>query len=330
MEAGATRAAGSDRQDRRTVGKTSQADTKVNILLATYQGERFIEEQLATIAEQTVKAWKLYVSDDGSSDETLRILSEFADRSDRKVTITPGPCSGFQRNFMHLLATVPLDAEYYAFTDQDDRWLPDKLERAIAWLDSHPTELPLLYCSRTLNIDEKNREIGYSPLFREPPSFANALVQSIAGGNTMVFNRKLLEIVRQIGTAHAIPSHDWWLYIVASGMSGRIRYDPSPNIAYRQHGRNQVGANSTFIARLRRLRMLKNGRFRSWNDQHVAALETCRQMLDQQSRQKFDDFKEMRARRFPMNLYFLRKGRFHRQTLAGQLGLFVGVIFHKI
>lgn len=310
--------------------QASDIKAKVTILLATRQGERFILQQLESLEQQTLTAWDMYVSDDGSTDRTVDIISQFFTQSRHVVRVMNGPCQGFMRNFMHLIAAVPLAAEYYAFCDQDDLWLPDKLQRAVSWLGEQPKDIPLLYCARTLSIDEQDREIGQSPLFANPPSFSNALVQSIAGGNTMVFNRRLLEIVRKIGTHCEVPSHDWWLYIITTGMGGQVKYDPIPTIGYRQHTHNQVGANSTFHARWKRLKMLKSGRFKAWNDQHVLALETCEKMLEQENRSKFHAFKAMREAHFPLNLYFLLKGGFYRQTLAGKLGLIVGVALRKI
>ena len=302
----------------------------VSILLATYQGERFLSEQLETLLVQTYQDWRLYVSDDGSTDRTLEIVSDFACVSSHGVKIMQGPGEGFLQNFMHLLASVPDTSEYFAFCDQDDRWVPDKLERAVNWLNAQPTDCALLYCTRTRSINESNNELGFSPLFMRAPSFSNALVQSIAGGNTMVINRKMLKLIRAIGTDYEVPSHDWWLYIIATGAGGHVKYDHEPSVDYRQHDRNQVGANLTFRARVKRLRMLASGRFKCWNDQHVAALERCEQILSPENKIVFRHFKAMRCSRFPQNLKHMYLGRFHRQTFAGNLGLLAGVVLRKI
>ncbi|WLS12017.1 glycosyltransferase family 2 protein (plasmid) [Shinella sumterensis] len=302
----------------------------VSILLATYQGERFLPEQLSTIEEQSHSAWSLHASDDGSTDRTRTILAEFAQKSKREVNLVEGPRKGFVRNFMHLVATVPTDAPYFAFCDQDDKWLPEKLKRAVRWLGSQPAELPLLFCSRTRNIDLVGRPIGFSPLFQRGPSFGNALVQSIAGGNTMVINRRMLNLIKEFGTHHELPSHDWWFYIIATGVGGIVNYDPSPTVDYRQHEQNQVGANSSLNARLRRFTMLKGGRFKRWTDLNTLALEENRHLLLPQNNEILTHFQKMRTSSFPSNLRVLLNGPFRRQTFLGSIGLSAAVVWNKI
>ncbi|TGR60375.1 glycosyltransferase family 2 protein, partial [bacterium M00.F.Ca.ET.194.01.1.1] len=97
---------------------------------------------------------------------------------------------GFAANFRSMILDPRIDADCYAFSDQDDVWEPDRLESAIRWMEGEDIDMPLLFCSRTATISQTGIPAGYSPLFRRPPSFRNALVQSIAGGNTMLFNRK--------------------------------------------------------------------------------------------------------------------------------------------
>lgn len=108
------------------------------------------------------------------------------------------------------------------------------------------------------------------------------------------------------------------------------KYDPNPSVDYRQHDQNQVGANSTFRARFKRLLMLQSGRFQKWNDQHIVALERCKHILSAENRVVFEYFKLMREEHFPRNLQCLFAGKFYRQTLAGNLGLVAGVILRKI
>src|SRR5690606_25344152 len=95
--------------------------------------------------------------------------------------------------------------------------------------------------TRTLLVDDKNTEIGMSQLFKRPPSFPNALMQNIAGGNTMVFNADLRRV---LGSAPPrVVIHDWWLYLATTACDGLVRYDPEPSLRYRQHGDNLIGMN---------------------------------------------------------------------------------------
>lgn len=302
---------------------------KISILMATYQGERFLKEQLESFHSQDFHHWDLYVSDDGSTDGTLKIIRDFSATHPR-VTLTEGPRRGFFRNFMHLLETVPTYSDYYALSDQDDIWPNHKLSRALAWLEAQPRDVPAVYCSRTRNVDEQGREVGFSPLHRRNPSFKNALVQSIAGGNTMVFNRAMLQLLRRIGTDVDVPSHDWWIYIVVTGAGGCVMYDPTPTIDYRQHDRNQVGANSDPRAKLERLKMLMRGQFRTWTDAHLKALRDREDLLTTENLKILRLFEEVRLSAPPRNLFALLKGGFRRQSASGNLALIVAVMLRKI
>ena len=97
-----------------------------------------------------------------------------------------------------------IDGDYFAFCDQDDLWDEDKLAEALDWLEKQPADTPALYCTRTRTVDERGSEIGLSPLFRRRPSFRNAIVQSIAGANTMVMNKAAWLIVREASSPHRL------------------------------------------------------------------------------------------------------------------------------
>src|SRR5207249_955486 len=101
------------------------------------------------------------------------------------MTLVEGPRQGFAANFRSMILDRRIDADGYAFCDQDDIWEPDRLESAIGWMQTHDATTPLMYCSRTATMTETGNLVGHSPLFSRPPSFRNALVQSIAGGNTI-------------------------------------------------------------------------------------------------------------------------------------------------
>ncbi|NJR13158.1 MAG: glycosyltransferase [Phyllobacteriaceae bacterium] len=128
---------------------------------------------------------QLYVSDDGSTDETLARIEAFQRRTGFPVTLLDGPASGFAENFRSLINRVPDDFDHVCFCDQDDVWFDDKIARSIAALAALPAGQAALYCSRTLMISESGRPGGMSPAFGRRPGFGNALVQSLAGGNTI-------------------------------------------------------------------------------------------------------------------------------------------------
>lgn len=304
---------------------------KVAILLCTLHGQHFLSEQLESIDRQTYPNWELWASDDGSEDDTRQILRRYQEKWEgRRLSVRSGPSEGFVSNFLSLTCTAEIQADFYAFSDQDDIWEDDKLQRAVAWLRSVPKDVPALYCSRTRLVDEQNRDLGLSPLFTRPPAFANALIQNIGGGNTMVFNHAARKLLCQAGQKIDVVSHDSWAYIVVTGCGGKVKYDAYPSLRYRQHGSNLVGTNSTWAARWIRIRMLWQGHLRTWTDRHLVALQGLHSSLTPESRKTLELLTRSRKRALLPRLIGLKKSGIYRQTLLGNLGLLAAAIFKKI
>jgi glycosyltransferase involved in cell wall biosynthesis len=317
-----------DRNADATAGLPLAAGRTATILLATLNGARFLPEQLASLDRQTFTRWRLIIADDGSSDSTRTILETFRNaHQPGQVEIIDGPRRGASANFLFLACLEGLSSDYYAFCDQDDIWEADKLARAIAILEATGADL---YGSRTSLIDEGGKQFGLSPLFPREPTFRSALVQSIAGGNTMVFNQKAHALLASCGADVVIPSHDWWLYQVTSACGGKVHYDAYPSVRYRQHTQNVIGSNMGFAARLRRLQMLGKGRFRHWSDLNVAALTTLRPRMSVENRQTFDLFCKARHRSLLPRVKMFAEAGVYRQTLLGNLGLAAAVVLKKI
>lgn len=306
--------------------KNSSKSPKVAILLATYNGQRFLSKQLDSLVNQTYTNWKVFVSDDGSEDNTINILDSYRSKlGNDRFAINAGPRSGFAINFLSMVHNDNINASYYAYADQDDIWETNKLQRAIDWLNTVPKSIPALYCSRTLLIDELDNKIGYSPLFVKPPSFTNALVQNIASGNTMVFNQAARDIIHQIAPVNIV-SHDWLTYIVVSGCGGKVYYDSQPSIRYRQHNNNLVGANSSWQNKLRRV---FTGKFKRWNECNISVIKSINR-LTPKNQLIFEQFLLAKQRwLIPRCISFLGLG-LYRQTLLGNMGLIVSVLFGKV
>ena len=303
----------------------------ITILLCTLNGERFLSEQLASLERQAFKNWKLIASDDGSSDRTKTILHAFGRCFEPgRVKIIDGPRRGAPAKFLFLACRKDLTSQYYAFCDQDDVWEADKLARAIDILEQAGPGRPALYGSRTSLIDENGKMTGLSPLFAKTPAFPSALVQNIAGGNTMVFNQIARDLLAFCGADVNIPSHDWWLYQVTSASGGYVHYDVYPSVRYRQHTRNVVGSNLGFAARIRRLRMLQQGRFRYWAELNVAALTRLRLHMTTENQRIFDLFCNARHRPLLQRAAMFVEAGVYRQTLLGNLALAAAVLLRKI
>lgn len=304
---------------------------KVAIFLCTYQGQGFIEEQLRSFEVQTYQNWEVWASDDGSKDKTLSILETFQNRWGRsKLSIHSGPAKGFVANFLSLTCRADVDADFFSYSDQDDIWEANKLERAVAWLKSIPETVPALYCSRTKLVDVNNTEIGLSPLFAKSPSFQNALMQSIAGGNTMVFNKAARDLLVEAGEDISVIAHDWWAYIVIAGCGGRIFYDSVPTLRYRQHDNNLIGTNSGLDAKLKRIQMLFSGQFCKFNDGNISAILKLQKYFSDQNLLVLNNLILARKKLLLGRLFYFWKSGVYRQTTLGNLALIVALIFNKV
>lgn len=320
--AAAVPAAVSDRPD--------ASGSKVAVLVCTYNGERYLHEQLDSIAAQSHSNWEMWVSDDGSTDGTRAILEDYRARWSQPLTVRPGPATGFAANFMSITRAAASDAEYFAYSDQDDIWEADKLERAVAWLDTLPADIPALYCSRARYVSEDGAHIGLSAPFSRPLSFRNALVQSIAGGNTMVFNRAARALMVETPDNVRVKSHDWWAYILVTGAGGRVYFDHYPSLRYRQHGNNLAGQNVTLGAQAARARALLAGDFREWNEDNLKGLQQMRHHFTADNCKVLDTFAHARRRWVVGRLYGVWRSGVYRQTALGNLGLLCAAVFNKL
>ena len=304
---------------------------KVAVLMCTMQAQHFLAQQLNSIATQTHPSWAIWASDDGSDDHTHAILEYYqAHWGEDRISIHAGPAEGSTANFLSLTCRADIDADYFAFADQDDVWEADKLERAVAWLQTVPAEVPALYGSRTLLVDARNQHLGYSPLFEHSPSFRNALVQSVFGGNTMVFNRAARDLLRSAGEDVEAITHDWWAYMLVSSCGGMVHYDPYPTVRYRQHAANQFGANINPLAQFRRARLLLQGRFRGWINANLRALMRVRHRMTPDNQQVLDAFIDARRRWAGARLLGLWRTGVRRQTVLGNIGITLAALINRL
>lgn len=301
----------------------------ITILMCTYNGEKFLAEQLDSFLAQDYKNISLWVSDDGSNDGTMIILKQYQAKFPKgRMTIIEGPKKGFVMNFLSLLCQKDLKSDYYAFSDQDDIWEQEKLSRAFEKI-KNITDKPVLYGSRTKTVTEHGEVIGFSSVFARTPCFKNALVQSLAGGNTMLLNQEATNILRKAGTVDVV-SHDWWAYMMVSGAGGKVVYDTYAGLLYRQHENNQIGANNGWIARSKRIHLLLQGRFRNWNTQNINALFKVKHLLTAENQAILKKFEHARNSSFFARIIGLWKLGIFRQTILGNLGLIAAIILKKL
>ncbi|WP_071796255.1 glycosyltransferase [Natronohydrobacter thiooxidans] len=246
-------------------------DPRVHVLLCTCNGAAWLGAQLDSLLAQSYPDWQLWISDDHSTDETLSILADFARHHPQRVAaIMDGPGQGSAANFLSLLCHPDLPEGYVALCDQDDVWLPHKLEHAMMRLRPM-AGLPCAWSGRYVFTDAQMRPLSLPEAWPLGPSLENALVQNIMSGHTLTLNPEALALVRRAGPV-AVPHHDWWIYLLLMACDAQALIDPEVVLHYRQHGRNTIGRRSGLRARAARLSGLMNGALRDWIVANLAAL----------------------------------------------------------
>ena len=222
----------------------------VTIVLSSYNGEKFIAEQIASIRQQTHTVWKLLVRDDGSSDRTTDILQAFAEADDRIILLTDqrgnlGPAASFG---VLLESALNNGASYVALADQDDVWSPTKIARELELMlreedQSGESKAILVHTDLTVVSEDLQlihrsflahqglRHMANSPL-------GTLLIQNFVTGCTTLINRPLLQLAVPLPK---VIMHDWWLALCAAAL-GKICYLPEPMVLYRQHRTNALGS----------------------------------------------------------------------------------------
>lgn len=217
-------------------------DKKVVVILSTYNGESYVKTQIDSILSQTYKNIDIYVRDDGSKDNTVRILKEY--ESEGKIHFYPGENVGFIKSFFECLSFCD-DADFYAFCDQDDEWFDFKIERAVEKLSGKDMDKPLLYFSDYDFYDNDMNFVSHSKSHKKGPSFRNAIVDCINLGITTVINKSARDVMVKSKIQKSC-GHDWTAYMICSGF-GDVVYDKISTIKYRRTGNNVSPGGKNFI-----------------------------------------------------------------------------------
>ena len=223
-------------------------DCVVDILVAVYNGEKYLKAQLESVINQTYKEFNIIIRDDGSTDSSLDIIKEFKSLYPEKVQIIEGkPSKSAKNNFFELMNYAASD--YIMFCDQDDIWLENKVELTLSKMkeaeDLNVKTTPVL-CHTDLTVVDKDLNTIHPSFYKmqkfdiSKTTLNRALVQNIVTGCTVMINKPLLNLAK--GTnAEDIIMHDWWLFLIASAF-GKVEVVNTPTILYRQHESNQLGA----------------------------------------------------------------------------------------
>lgn len=241
-------------------------DFHIAILMATYNGEKYLREQVDSIISQTCQDWHLYIHDDGSKDSTIAIIKDYICQYPDSITLLDYPPQGGAcKNFLSMLDKV--EAPYYMFCDQDDVWLPEKIEKSYCKIqgieEKTSSKTPIIINTDLTVVDEHLQIICNSFWNRERicpkwlHDYQDHAAFYSATGCTMLFNQKAKEAVKR-PILHAT-MHDAWVNLSVAAVNGVICYLPESHILYRQHSHNTQGARElyTFTLQYRLKHFLK-------------------------------------------------------------------------
>ncbi len=311
----------------------NQKIKNVAIILGFYNGNKYLLEQLKSIISQSHKTKKIFIFNDRSTEESN--FHQITSREEFNNTITTFNRKnnlGFAKNFLYGLKDVGSKFDYYAFSDQDDIWETNKIEKALNEISKLDSYKPVLYCSRTAYYTEDcMNEIGESKYFRNKKGFQNALVQNIAAGNTIVMNKLARDLVVKSLICDRFISHDWWCYQLISAAGGEIIFDEMKSVKYRQHQKNLIGGNDRIIDKYKRFHSFFSGIFKSWIDINLINLNKNKNLIKKENLEIFENFVRARNSSNPLiRLKYYYKSGVCRQSFIENFIFFFGILLNKI
>ena len=207
-------------------------DKKVAVLISTYNGEKYIREQLDSILNQTYKNIEIVIRDDGSKDSTIEIIKEYQQKN-KNIILKEGTNIGFLKSFFKLLELA--NADFYAYCDQDDIWLENKIKLAVESLEKLDDSKPNMAFGNSDYYNENMEFIGKGEEHKTF-SFQNSMYECVAQGMTMTINQVAKEYILE-NIPEKCLFHDWWTYMICSGM-GNVAYNDEVVVKYRRFPNN--------------------------------------------------------------------------------------------
>ena len=219
----------------------------ISILMATYNGERFIKEQIESLLGQTVQNFKLYINDDKSTDSTFEVAQEYEKKHPEKIFVSQNEknLGGAKQNFIQMMINHKDD--YILLCDQDDVWLPDKIDKSLHKMKEmelqHDKSKPLLVYTDLTVVDENLNIISQSyfkteDIYNKKKTLNKIVARNITTGCTVMYNRALADLIES--TPEHMIMHDWWLTLIACAF-GELSTIFEPTVMYRQHSDNEIG-----------------------------------------------------------------------------------------
>ena len=243
----------------------NSAKPTVAVVMSTYNGADFLAEQVDSVLGQRDVEVRLFVRDDGSTDDTVSVLGRY--EREGRLVLERGRNVGVVPSFFRALSMVPTDIEFIALCDQDDVWHTDKLSRAIDALSRGNRGVPRLYCSEYMFCDADMRPMEKSRLNLIGVSFETLLYETKVSGNTTVINRTLADLALGAGSEE-VYCHDWWLGLIAAGL-GELIFDEYASLEYRRTGStvSPTGGSRLALLRYRAAKFIRGGELERITDQ---------------------------------------------------------------
>lgn len=285
---------------------------KIVVLLSTYNGEQYLKEQIESILRQkTSHRVDVMIRDDGSDDNTIEILQSYEAEYPERFRVYYEKNIGYIRSFFELIRKAE-GYDYYALSDQDDIWLEDKLETAVAQCEACAEERPLLYGSSSFLVNEQLEVVGETQKNLRGITWDNLLIQNIMPGHAQVFNDALCRILKRDVDCSKIYVHDFWITYMAM-LYGKVIFDNESHTLYRQHGTNTVGFGKNrlewIIGRLKRIGHSDNKKIAA---QIHYFYESCRGDMSEDLRRKTEDFMDSQGSLWK-RLSYLGRTKLYRQ-----------------
>lgn len=300
----------------------------VDILMATYNGEKYISEQLDSVINQDFTDWKLFIRDDGSNDNTLNIINEYSKKYPEKIKLVNDRKKnlGVKLNFGELIQYSM--SEYCMFADQDDVWIANKVSITLKKMKDveniYGNKKPILVHT-DLKVVNQDLEVIDESFWRcmdiDPKrnTLNKLLVKNTVTGCTMMINSALKKIVSEI--PKECEMHDYWISLVAS-ICGIIEIIYSPTILYRQHGNNQVGANKiSFVNKI--IKNVKDIKFKFYIEQAEMLYKNYHSLLTEKDKKILKDFIDIYNNNFIKKRYIIIKNNYFTNTILNRIKMFL-------
>ncbi|MGB8225666.1 MAG: glycosyltransferase family 2 protein [Sedimentisphaerales bacterium] len=308
---------------------------KISIIMATYNGEQYLSEQIKSILEQSNKEWQLIIRDDNSEDNTNEVIKKYTQKYPENIKLASDRDShiGTSQNFLHLLNHADID--YVMFCDQDDVWLPDKIEITFNKMrvieEKFGAAMPALIHT-DLKVVDKNLNIvsdsfwKFQHLFPQRGKTLNRLlVQNVITGGTVMINKALKNKIKLL--PEQIIMYDWWISLVTAAF-GKIDYVPKATVLYRQHDSNNIGAKKWSLSYIMNKARLNGSNFKSILQTQLQAkafLDVFRDELTEKDIDLLNAYSTLSQQSFFIKRLNLIKYSFFKMGFLRNIGLFLFV-----